>query len=446
MLRHVVLICVLPISLSYTAAQTQTNKEGIPIEVVATAFEYVPTTVSHLGHSYTNCQGNTDYFATFNSYGNSGSISGTATTNTQCTGTFSPPTEDTTYKRVNYTIAKSEHALYLLSCTQRTESKGERFSEGGALVPGLIGAFARSKCPAFSIGSTYTLSIRNTSDARLVDAAGGKPGKLDFLSSAALPVSTTQTAPPLQANAVPLLGEAKVHFTSSPSGSEIYVDGKFAGTTPSDIGVTAGEHVVRITSRGKEWSRTIQITSGEISLHAELVASSTEEGTGQVGSGQEIEAKDSAVNQMRRIVDAIRQCPQETGPFLDVSILHRQSPRILEWDVLPSDSLRAPFQGYVRFDTPIDLQETVEAKRSKELHKKYEYLTIFPFHPVEYRYEFDLGSDGPELRGAVINLHTNSSPDFKPYEPSPNSEGTIFCWDKIARSPGSLVKDNAKLP
>jgi len=67
-------------------------------------------------------------------------------------------------------------------------------------------------------------------------------------------------------------GQATVHFTSSPSGGEIYVDGKFVGNTPSDITIAAGEHIVKVTTSGKEWSRSIQITSGEISLHAEIQA------------------------------------------------------------------------------------------------------------------------------------------------------------------------------
>jgi hypothetical protein len=88
------------------------------VEVVATASEYVPTTVSHPGHSYTNCHGSTYYFGQFNSYGNSGSVTGTAETNTQCSSTFSPPTEGKAYERVNYTIVRGEQTLYLLSCTQ----------------------------------------------------------------------------------------------------------------------------------------------------------------------------------------------------------------------------------------------------------------------------------------------------------------------------------------
>jgi len=71
---------------------------------------------------------------------------------------------------------------------------------------------------------------------------------------------------------LPSQGEAKVHITSSPSGGEIYVDGKFVGNTPSDITIAAGEHLVKVTSGGKEWSRTIHITSGEVSLHAEIPA------------------------------------------------------------------------------------------------------------------------------------------------------------------------------
>jgi hypothetical protein len=67
-------------------------------------------------------------------------------------------------------------------------------------------------------------------------------------------------------------GQATVHLTSSPSGGEIYVDGKFVGNTPSDITLPTGEHVVKVTIGGKEWSRSIQITSGEVSLHAEIPA------------------------------------------------------------------------------------------------------------------------------------------------------------------------------
>jgi PEGA domain len=127
-----------------------------------------------------------------------------------------------------------------------------------------------TECPAFGIGSQYALTVRSTSDACLEDAYGTKPIKLEYLSSAMLPVQTTH-ATPAPAQPVTPAGQARVHVTSSPSGGEIYVDGKFFGNTPSDITLAAGEHVVKVTIGGKEWSRTVQITTGEVRIHAEMV-------------------------------------------------------------------------------------------------------------------------------------------------------------------------------
>jgi PEGA domain len=59
---------------------------------------------------------------------------------------------------------------------------------------------------------------------------------------------------------------ARVHITSSPSGGEIYVDGKFYGNTPSEIVLYAGEHVVKVVLSGKGWTKTVQIAPGEIRL------------------------------------------------------------------------------------------------------------------------------------------------------------------------------------
>jgi PEGA domain len=134
-----------------------------------------------------------------------------------------------------------------------------------------------TECPAFEIGTQYTLTVRNTSDARLEDisastSAPGKPIKLEYLSSAGLPPTETQVSALPQSQTVTSQERATVHITSSPSGGEIYVDGKFVGNTPSDITIAAGEHIVKVTNGGKEWSRSILITSGEISLHAEIPA------------------------------------------------------------------------------------------------------------------------------------------------------------------------------
>jgi hypothetical protein len=127
-----------------------------------------------------------------------------------------------------------------------------------------------SECPAFAVGGKYTLTVRNTSDARLESGSGGKRIKLDYLSSAGLPTTQPKSEALTQTQAKDALATAKVHITSSPTGGEIFVDGKFFGNTPSDITLTVGEHVLKVTVGGREWSRTVQITAGEITVHADL--------------------------------------------------------------------------------------------------------------------------------------------------------------------------------
>jgi hypothetical protein len=67
---------------------------------------------------------------------------------------------------------------------------------------------------------------------------------------------------------------ATVSFSSDPSGADIYVDGNFMGSTPSQVQLPAGTHGVRIESKGRKiWNRTINLTaSGTVSLNAILDA------------------------------------------------------------------------------------------------------------------------------------------------------------------------------
>jgi PEGA domain len=289
MLKPALLVSVLLITATSAIAQGQSNGNAVPVEVVATASEYVPntTTISHPGHAYTDCHGGTSYFGDFRGFEDSngrihGDVSGTANTDTRCQTTFTPPTETslTHYDRVNYTIAQGSRAtLYLLSCTQHwmLTKKERTFVIIGALTAGSEGVKKNAKgtwteCPAFTIGAKYALSVGSTSDAHLEGAPGGNTVKLDYLSSSALPPapSAQSVLLPQQPQAASSPGVAKVHITSTPNGGEIYVDGKFFGNAPSDVTLSSGEHVVRVVLAGRDWTRTVQITSGEIQLHAEF--------------------------------------------------------------------------------------------------------------------------------------------------------------------------------
>jgi hypothetical protein len=65
---------------------------------------------------------------------------------------------------------------------------------------------------------------------------------------------------------------AKVAIHSEPGGAEIYLDGQFAGSTPSTVDLPAGNHQVSVRLVGyQEWVRDLRVLSGsEINLEAKL--------------------------------------------------------------------------------------------------------------------------------------------------------------------------------
>jgi len=101
---------------------------------------------------------------------------------------------------------------------------------------------------------------------KLAVELGLKPGSPEYVEF----VATGKVTRASGAETGRAAGQTMVHITSSPSGGEIYIDGKFFGNAPSDIALAPGEHVVRVTLGGKEWTRTVQITGGEIQLRAEI--------------------------------------------------------------------------------------------------------------------------------------------------------------------------------
>ncbi|HEY6351479.1 MAG TPA: hypothetical protein VI636_18910 [Candidatus Angelobacter sp.] len=231
-------------------AQSNAQNEPLTVEAVATASEYVPIskTISHPGHAYTNCLGTTSYFASFHSYGDFGSISGTADTNTNCSTTFTPSRQTTltSYHRVNYMIVKDDHALYLLSCTQTW--KPSRAAHGLAALQGALRARSHqdqadtqeeqakiltargawSECPAFVVSHKYALVINSASDVRIQNGSGDetqksrKPVKLEYLGSAPLPLSGLPAAPLSEPQTANEATRAKADIPSSQQFKSVY--------------------------------------------------------------------------------------------------------------------------------------------------------------------------------------------------------------------------------
>jgi hypothetical protein len=76
----------------------------------------------------------------------------------------------------------------------------------------------------------------------------------------------------LSAPAAAEAGTGSVRISSDPEGAEITIDGKFVGTTPSTLRLSAGPHQVEVKAAGKRaWRRSLEVLKdSEASLKATL--------------------------------------------------------------------------------------------------------------------------------------------------------------------------------
>jgi PEGA domain len=59
--------------------------------------------------------------------------------------------------------------------------------------------------------------------------------------------------------------KVKCGFSSTPSGADITVDGKYVGSTPSEIPLSTGTHVVVLSMSGfSEWKRELTVEAGSV--------------------------------------------------------------------------------------------------------------------------------------------------------------------------------------
>jgi hypothetical protein len=84
-------------------------------------------------------------------------------------------------------------------------------------------------------------------------------------------ISTIQSPPTTAVAGAPSPGEAMAEISSDPLGAEIEIDGNFVGSTPSSLGIAAGEHTLRVSKQGyKRWERTLKTSTGNIKVAAIL--------------------------------------------------------------------------------------------------------------------------------------------------------------------------------
>ncbi|MGA7794080.1 MAG: hypothetical protein WCA19_13660 [Candidatus Acidiferrales bacterium] len=174
------------------------------------------------------------------------------------------------------------------------------------------------------------------------------------------------------------------------------------------------------------------------------------------GCGQADRAKREAIVQMRDVANAIKQCPeQQVNSIQTVCHVYNSytgPPTNLEWDVLPSKTVRSTFQGTLEFTLPHRLETLDPPNQSIKDHDNCVLGSAMnalkngdeshepegpKWREVRFRYEFDLG-DAPELVKSVFIAKDRSNNAVT----SPTEDSGRECWVIAARSIGSAPTKN----
>ena len=112
----------------------------------------------------------------------------------------------------------------------------------------------------------HNAPVASSPAAAPVPAAAATPAPSPRAPAAASSIVPSSVVPGSVLNAV------KCNFSSTPSGAEITVDGKFVGSTPSEIEISAGSHAITFSMPGfAEWKRDLTVIAGsELTVNAIL--------------------------------------------------------------------------------------------------------------------------------------------------------------------------------
>jgi PEGA domain len=120
----------------------------------------------------------------------------------------------------------------------------------------------------------YTLVAGGMSPGSAVAAQPHNAPAASPPAPAPVPAAAVTPAPSAPATVAqgPVAKGIKCNFSSTPSGAEITLDGKFVGSTPSQIEVGTGTHVIVFSMPGfAEWKRDLTVIEGsELTVSAIL--------------------------------------------------------------------------------------------------------------------------------------------------------------------------------
>ncbi|HLW86525.1 MAG TPA: PEGA domain-containing protein [Candidatus Sulfotelmatobacter sp.] len=166
---------------------------------------------------------------------------------------------------------------------ERAALRAVRDVKGGGHTGGMVGGMVATSlvffpaAPFFLFMHGKDISIPKGTEITAYVNGDMKLDIAKFGPAVASEGTSTQTAsvdqsPPTSAVAgATAPGEAMAEISSDPLGADIEIDGNFVGSTPSSLGIVAGEHTLRVSKQGyKRWERSLRTSTGNIKVAAVL--------------------------------------------------------------------------------------------------------------------------------------------------------------------------------
>jgi hypothetical protein len=166
--------------------------------------------------------------------------------------------------KLNVTISYArlgDNEKVALRAVKEAKGGGHVGAMTGAMVGTAIVFFPAAPLFLFIHGKDITIP-QGTEITAFVDG----DMHLDMARFGAAPQVVASAAAPASPTA-----SATLIVSSTPPGADIEVDGGFVGNTPSTVTVPPGSHQIAVRKKGfVDWTKTLNITGGNVSLNAEL--------------------------------------------------------------------------------------------------------------------------------------------------------------------------------
>ena len=117
------------------------------------------------------------------------------------------------------------------------------------------------------VNQDFTAEDLRQARADCKEETGKTPNQAETQPTASLSKPTGNSTPTV----APTAGTTELSVSSSPTGADIEVDGKFVGSTPSSIRLAAGDHSITVKKNGfATWNRNMTTSAGTVTISAEL--------------------------------------------------------------------------------------------------------------------------------------------------------------------------------